>query len=378
MSVKPRMADVAKLAGVSVATVSLVLNNTGRRISDRTQQRVWQAAHELGYIRDATARTLRMGKSHSIGFISSEVTLTRFASDMLQGILEAADERDHAVMIMETGESDAAINDAVRALRGRQVDAILIGVMASRDLQLDPPTAGLPCVVLNSTAAGYRAFLPQEFEAGRAAVRALTQRGHQRIGFVGRQRLDNLYRGSVNIGARMQGIDAQLAAENLHFAHEVESLEWEPEVGYEGTLEVLHAAPETTAVLAANDRIAFGVYQAAAELGLKIPTDLSVMSFDDEELAALMRPGLSTLRLPYYEMGRLGVAAVLDEVPSMDAAATSLGAESAPQTAGAQTTGEQTTPATQTTAPTQTTAQQILQLPLSPVWRESIASRDSK
>lgn len=79
------MADVAKLAGVSVATVSLVLNHTGRRISDRTQQRVWQAAHELGYIRDATARTLRMGKSHSIGFISSE------------------------------GESDAAITEAMYA-----------------------------------------------------------------------------------------------------------------------------------------------------------------------------------------------------------------------------------------------------------------------
>lgn len=309
------LADVAARAGVSTATASIALaHGSGSRISAATAQRVRVAAAELGYVPDATARSLRTGRTGTLGFVSDEVTVTRFASAMVRGILDAAEAREHVVMMMEVGRDHERLEQAVAALRARRADALVVGMMDSRELVPPRVRPSTPRVVVNGRAAGFPAILPDEERAGREAVDHLLDRGHRRITLVGRHPRRPAPEVSVNIGVRLDGIDAAMARRGLTFADVVEGTVWEPDLGYQGAAAVLARTPGVTAFLAANDRIAFGIYQAVQERGLRVPEDVSVLSFDDEPLAALTRPGVTTLRLPYREMGEMAVASVLAQV----------------------------------------------------------------
>lgn len=324
MAGRVTMADVATRAGVSTATVSLVLGGRGEHISAATAARVRRAADDLGYVPNASARTLRTRRTQTIGFVSDEVTVTRFASAMVRGILDEARERSHAVMMMETGRDQQRIREAFTTLASRQVDGIIVGLMDSAHVEL--PDSPAPLVVVNGTATGRPAILPDESSAGRAAVEHLVRHGHRRIAVIGMHPQRPEPRVSVNIGVRMDGITAAMADAGLRFADAIEGTVWEPELGHRGTHEVLSRTPDVTAVLALNDRIAFGVQQALGERGLRMGQQVSVMSFDDEPLAALMRPGLTTMRLPYREMGAAAVRALLDAEPLVAAGPAGQGA----------------------------------------------------
>lgn len=314
MPTRITMADVARECEVSIATVSMALSGRGS-ISEVTVQRVRAAAARLGYVPDATARSLRTGRSSSIGFISDEVTVTRFASAMVRGILDSARDHGQAVLMMETGRDPARLAEAFEALQGRQVDAIAVGLMDSALIDL-PPT-DIPLVMVNGCSPGHPAILPDEFRAGRRAVELLLERGHRHIGVVGMHPTRPEPRVSVNIGIRMDGITTAMGAAGLGFADHADGTVWEPDLGHAGTHAMLDRTPHITAILALNDRIAFGVQQALTDRGLRVPDDVSIMSFDDEPLAGLMRPGLTTLHLPYREMGRRGVDLLLG--PPLDA-----------------------------------------------------------
>lgn len=309
------MADVAKAAGVSRATVSLALSGNETRISEETAERVRAAAAELGYVLNPSARTLRTGSSRTIGFISDQVTLTRFASEMVRGILDRAEERGYVVMMFETGLRRNACARALSTLSAHRVDGVIAGLMDSREIRLPPNIGKLCAVVVNGTSAGRPAILPDEDRAGRSAIARLLEAGHRRIGLVGRP-APTLSPHSVNIGVRMSALDSALASAGLAFADEVVCDRWEPEEGYLGTLALLQRSPDITAIVTANDRIAFGAYGAAAQLERPIAQDLSIISFDDEQIARLFHPGLTTLRIPYDLMGRAGVDALLDGAPS--------------------------------------------------------------
>lgn len=308
------LADVAARAGVSKTTVSFVLNDRpNTRISETTAARVRAAAAELGYRVDPTARGLRTGRSLAVGFVSDEVTLTRYASPMIRGLLDAGAQRDHVVIMTETDNRPDLLEESVRVLLARRVDGLLFGLMRARLVQLPDIPRRIPAVVVNGTAQGRAAVLPDEYHGGLTAIEHLLTNGHTRIAFIGRsaQHLDPAV--SATIGRRLAGIDAGLQAAGLRFVHEVEGADWEPGLGYAGAVEILENT-DVTAILAANDRVALGVYQAAQARGLAIPDDLSVMSFDDEPVATYLRPQLSSVRLPYLEMGRTAMDRLLDSV----------------------------------------------------------------
>lgn len=219
--------------------------------------------------------------------------------------------RDELVLMVETGRDPVAIERAFAEMQARRVDALVLGIMDSRHVEL-PAWKGPRPVVVNGTADGCRSVLPDESAAGEAAVNHLVTHGHRRIGFIGRHAACAPGGESVNAPVRTDAIDRAMARAGLEFSAVHCDALWEPSTGRTGTHAVLDEAPDTTAILAANDRIAFGVYQALAERGLRVGDDVSVMSFDDEQLASLVLPGLTTMRLPYPEMGRTGVELTLD------------------------------------------------------------------
>ena len=305
------LADIAKHLGVSTATVSLALNGKpGSRIPEETVRKVREAARELGYRPNTLARALKTGRTHTIGFLSNEVTTTRFASPMITGIVDEAEQLRHAVMMAETGHRSDRFAPALRTLESRNVDGVVVGLMASRELDL--PKTNLPLVICNGQAGDLPAILPDDYAAGRDAIDYLVARGHRSIALIGR--FPEAATPSFSISERMRGIDAALAHHGIRLHAEGYASVWEPASGYARMSEILNDDPANypTAVLAANDRLALGVYQAMQDAGLDVASTISVLSFDDEDLAALVRPGLTTFRLPYQEMGARAARMLVD------------------------------------------------------------------
>jgi LacI family transcriptional regulator len=309
------LADVARLAGLSSAAASMIL--TGRpdtRLSAEAHERVHAAAAQLGYRPNIAARALRTDKTHTIAFISDYVATTRYASGLIRGALDAAEKANHVMLVLETGGEPAREVQAIEAALDRQVDGIVFAAMRAREVFVPDLPANTPVVMLNGTSSRFKtSVLPDEFEGGRSAVNLLHDAGHHGgIFLIGHNEMveRGLFR-SETVAQRLAGIRHEMAAHGLSFAAEESCWEWEPHHGYEIVARLLRQGTRPNALLCLNDRLAFGAYQALAEIGLVVPDDVSVVSFDNDEIAAYLRPSLTTIALPHDEMGRQAVQLLL-------------------------------------------------------------------
>jgi LacI family transcriptional regulator len=300
------LADVARLAGLSKTAASMVLNGReGTRLSAEAHRRVFAAAAELGYRPNVAARSLRTQKTSTLAFISDIVATTRFAGDMIRGALDAAREHDHVLLIAETQGDESFEQHAIEAILDRQVDGVIYAAMATRQLAVPAALESQPTVLLNAASGARPCVLPDDEQAGHAVATA-------RIGLIGRNRLKETDpEVSLAALARLRGIERALTAAGTRLSASVSCQDWLPEYGYTAMRSVLRNRTRPTAVICMNDRLAFGAYQAVAEAGLGIPQDVSVVSFDDDAIAAWLRPGLSTAALPHEHMGRRAVELLL-------------------------------------------------------------------
>ncbi len=315
---RARISDVAAAAGVSVTTVSLVMNNVESRISDDTRRRVKDAARAVGYAPSSVARGLRTQQTRTVGLISDQIATTPFAGRMLAGAQDAARENGHLVYLVDTGGDEGIESEAIRSLTAQQVDAMIYACMWHR--VVDVPD-GIPAqtVFLDCRPAGggYRSVVPDDRAGGLTAVRELVAAGHRRIAY-----LDTEDPGPIASRLRHEGYLQALAEVGvtadpaLHVRAETSA--HGGRAAMERLLDLGEDRP--TGVFCFNDRMAAGVYIAAHRRGLDIPRDLSVVGYDDQQLiAAEQDPPLTTVALPHYDMGRwamevaLGVRAEGDE-----------------------------------------------------------------
>jgi LacI family transcriptional regulator len=309
------LADVARLAGLSPTAASMILNGRpDTRLSQAAHDRVNAAAQALGYRPNVAARGLRTDKTLTIGFISDLVATTRFASGLIKGALEAAEAAGHVVLVLETGGDPEREAEAIAAVLDRQVDGIIFATMRARELFVPELPSGMSVVMLNATNAQHPvSVLPDETAGGREAVRLLIAQGHRDgIALIGQN--DDVERDlfrSATVARRVAGIRSEMALNDREFIAEESIWLWEPEEGYLATKRLLANHPDVRALLCMNDRLAFGAYQALTEAGLRVPDDVSVVSFDNDELAAYLRPGLTTVALPHEHMGRRAVELLL-------------------------------------------------------------------
>lgn len=300
--------EVAAAAGVSVTTVSHVLNETPRaRVGEATRVRVRDAAAALGYEPHRGARSLRTHRSGLLGLLSEQIATTPHAGRIILGAQDAARAHDLTLVIVNAEhESGAGAHDVdVQALIDRQVDAILYATMYHRRVSLPANLRELPSVLIDATddAGAVPAVVPDEVGGALAAVSHLVDAGHTRIGF-----LTNSDDVPATHG-RLEGYRAALARGGIGFdASLVAAAASETLPAYEIARKMLRRADRPTALFCYNDRMAMGAYRAAAELGIRIPLDLSIVGFDDQELiSANLFPGLTTVALPHYEMGAWAV-----------------------------------------------------------------------
>jgi LacI family transcriptional regulator len=215
-------------------------------------------------------------------------------------------------MLVNTGSDSEFEAAEIQALRQRQVDGFLYATMYHREVALPDAVGEVPTVLLDarSSDSTVPSVVPDEVAGGRTATEELIRHGHSRIGF-----LNNLDDIPATRG-RLQGYKQALKAAGLTFDPRlVVAGRSDTEGGLQAAQKLLSATKRPTALFCFNDRMAMGAYHAAAELGLRIPQDLSVVGFDNQELIADgLRPGLTTVALPHYEMGAWAVEALIARI----------------------------------------------------------------
>ncbi|MFJ6212461.1 LacI family DNA-binding transcriptional regulator [Streptomyces sp. NPDC092296] len=293
---------MARLAGVSQATVSLVFSGGGgaHRVSDATRERVRGAARELGYRPHAVGRQLRLGRTGLV-LLAVPNILGPFFARVLEGAHEEAGRHGLAVVV-SSGWSSATL---ARATTTSQFDGLLI--CSPDDRQLGELPDSTPVVFLDSdptyASGGTRLTVELDVAGGmRAAVEHLAALGHRRIGHLRSTLSAHTFR------ARQAAFEE--AARGLSVVEVGVSLN-EGLAAARTAARALLAVPDPPrAVMCDDDVVASGVYQAAAELGLRIPDDLSVVGMDNITAAELLTPPLTTVDLPGEQLGRHGVAAL--------------------------------------------------------------------
>jgi LacI family transcriptional regulator len=309
---RPTIGDVARLAGVSTTTVSFVLNDVlGSGISERTRTRVRASAHELRYRPNATARLLRTDRSYTIGFVTDEIASTPFAGDVIKGAQEAAWEAGKILTIVNTGENREIEESAVGMMLERRVEGIIFAAMYHRAVEPPADSREVPTVLLNcfSEDGSWASVVPDEVSGGRTATEVLLDKGHERVGFI------NLPRGVPATVGRLEGYERALGARGLPFDDSlVRYGDGTAGGGYRLAAGLMRALDPPTAIFCGNDPTAMGAYEALKERGLRIPEDVAVVGFDNQELiAAHLRPALSTVALPHHEMGRWAVEYLIEK-----------------------------------------------------------------
>jgi LacI family transcriptional regulator len=310
---KVRMREVAERAGVSATTVSFVLaGRDDMRISAQTRQRVLRAARELGYRPNLMARSLRTKVTRTIGLISDTIVIDQYASGLIHGSLSTALEYEHLLVVTETRSDPTVEAQLIEHLLGRQVDGIIYATLTTRHVRLPRVLTGHRVVLLNCTSSNRRlpSIVPDEVEAGRTAAAALLRAGHREGIYVVGERLAEV----LPARERSAGITEALDAAGTRLAGHLDC-DWAPEPAFDVVSRLLRDGVRPAALICMNDRVAFGAYQALAAAGITVPTDVSVVSFDDSALASWLRPQLTSIGLPYFEMGRRAVETLLAEQP---------------------------------------------------------------
>jgi len=308
----PTMTDVAAMAGVSQTTVSLVLNGAvSARLSTPTRQRVNEAARKLGYrlVKRVASRSSAIDKK-GIGFVVDEISTDPWCAIALDGAREKAWEFGLTLQVAVT-RGDPEIEEAVFAqLATLPLLGLIYGAIQTRRIAPTPALYRIPTVLLNCYAAdrSLPSIVPGEVLGGRVATERLIRSGHRRIAMI---------EGESGMDAsrdRLKGYRQALANHDILFDPDlVRPGNWEPSAGYQQTLELMRLAHPPTAIFCANDMMALGCYDALKELGRAIPGDVSVVGYDDREVAQFTRPPLTTVLLPHFEMGTLAAESLIGQ-----------------------------------------------------------------
>ena len=307
------MSDVAKLAGVSPTTVSLVINDVANaNISSETRMRVKDAIRKLSYRRNSAAKALRTNQTHTIGFLTDEVATSPFAGEIIRGSQEKAWSNNKVLLIVSAGDNTSMKKAAVEVMLDRQVEAVIYAAVNHKIINPPSNLYEIPSVLVDCSCPdrSLPSFVPDEVKGGRNATEALLSKGHRRIGFIN---IRTVVEEPAGIG-RLKGYKQALQAFGVEFdptlVREGNSLAND---GYLYALELLQLPQPPTALFCATDRMAMGAYDAIREQGLRIPQDIAVVGFDNQEIiSAFLRPALTTVQLPHYQMGQLAVEYLLN------------------------------------------------------------------
>ncbi|WP_170771938.1 LacI family DNA-binding transcriptional regulator [Ruegeria lacuscaerulensis] len=297
----PTLDDVAKMAGVSTATVSRCLN-TPDRVVKATRERVQSAVDALGYMPNFAARVMAANRSLTVGAIIPTMENAIFARG-LQAFQEELHTHGYTLLVSSSAYKPEIEEEQIRTLIARGADALLlIGHDRAPQIYTELERRKIPALIAWS-------FLPdaQLLSVGfdnRAAMAELADRviglGHRRIGVI-----SGIRSGNDRARLRIEGIEQAATRHGIsHSDLTIIETSYEIENGAAAFDRLMSQSVRPTAVLCGNDVLAVGALHRAREMGLNVPRDVSITGFDDIELARIVSPALTTVHVPHREMGR--------------------------------------------------------------------------
>ena len=308
---------VAERAGVSLKSVSRVLTAPDT-VSEKTRARVFAAVEELNFVPDRRAQAMRSGRSGVIGLLTDVVASTPCSIDIVKGVEEALAERRMSLLIGNMENRSESSNSILRSFRAGRVEGVIYAASYHREVSGFEPLH-LPSVMVNcfNRSGNLPTVTPDEESGGHSVGAHLIALGHRRIAYLTlspeieatRLRLNGLVRALREAGLTVP--------DDLAVPGQSGTGTFVQEEAFVAAKALLSRADRPTAIFCGNDEMAMQVYNAAGQLGIAIPGDLSVVGFDDHRLFSEgLRPGLTTVALPYVLMGRLAVDVLLGSVNS--------------------------------------------------------------
>lgn len=306
---KVTIRDVAREAGVSVATVSRVLNGSGP-VGEETRQRILDITTRLRYTPDGAARSLITRRTNTLGVLLPDL-YGEFFSEVIRGIDPTAQRSGYHILVSRAHNDRREIEAAMRAMRGR-VDGL---VVMSPDIDAAALVANLPddcpVVLLNCVVEGtdYDSLNIDNFGGAYAMVTHLLGRGHERIAFIaGHER-------NHDAAERLRGYRAALRDAGAEWKEEWERAgDFTEASGYRAASEIAALSPRPSAIFAANDSMAIGALSALREAGVRVPEDVGVAGFDDIPISRYMSPPLTSVHVAISELGERATRTLLHAV----------------------------------------------------------------
>ncbi len=319
---QPTLSDVAARANVSKQTISRVINNKGD-VADSTRKRVLEAIRELGYQPNALARSLVTNKSLVIGLSVPNIDQP-FFPQIARGVEDAAEELGYSVFLCNSSGDDERELKAIERLRGHRVAGIISFNSRLNDETFERAIGGLfPIVMVNQEVQQKpSSVIWPGYESGaRIATEHLLRLGHRRIAFLGMSQTSNVDTRKLagySTALERAGIapdPALITRDAGRFGRGFNDL---LQGGADAMERILRLSPRPGAIFATNDLPAVGAIQYLHSLDVRIPEEIAIVGFGDSNVSSIVRPALTTVEIPLYEMGQTAFATLMDQIHNDD------------------------------------------------------------
>lgn len=300
--------EIARVAGVSLSTVSRALSHSDHPVNPETRYRILGIASELGYQPNLLARSLRTDRTNTIGIIVENIQ-SPFIPPIIRGIQDHLKPEGYFSTIINSDWDPKIEADSIQSLKNRQIDGIIFVETWHHSSQPVQVMTNKPFVFVHRlfNARCSNSVAPDDYGGARLGTHHLVSLGHRRIGLIkGPKDWD----ASQN---RFKGYIDELEAAGIPFDRAlVRSGDWEVKGGYLATVKLIGLKNRPTAIFATNDLMALGAIYAIQDAGLRVPEDVSVVGYDNRNFTGFVRPAITSVSLPCYEMGVTSARLLLD------------------------------------------------------------------
>jgi len=299
--------EVALKAGVSIATVSRVFNDSSL-VNPKTIQRVREIAHSLHYVPNASARSLSRRKSDTFGMILPDL-FGEFFSEVIRGADQTAQKHSYNVLLSSSHNNQDEIKEALNIMKGRVDGIIIMSPNINADILHHNINKSLPVVLLNCFVEdnSFDSIVIDNCNGAYQITNHLIKHGHKRIAII------KGAIGNYEADVRLLGYRHALTLEQCEVSETFEfEGDFSEESGYNSAKKILSITPRPTAVFAANDSMAIGALKAFHDHGIAVPDDIALVGFDDIPISRYVKPSLSTVQVPIHKMGILAVERLIE------------------------------------------------------------------
>ncbi|MGR2668387.1 substrate-binding domain-containing protein [Vibrio campbellii] len=303
------MKDIAKLAGVSTSTVSHVINKT-RFVSEEISERVNNAAKELNYYApSALARSLKVNRTQTIGMLVTTST-NPFFGEVVKGVERSCYQKGYSLILCNTEGDNERMRESINTLLQKRVDGLILMCSSLEGERIDvfERYPDIPVVVMDWGPMLFTSDKIQDnsLRGGYLAAKYLIDCGHKEVGCI----TGPLIKHQAQM--RYEGYKRAMLEAELEFnANWIVESDFECEGGYQAFKKMVERGPLPSSIFVSNDMMAMGVINAANELGIQIPEQLSIIGYDDIHIAKFMSPSLTTIHQPKYRLGQAAVETLL-------------------------------------------------------------------